>query len=209
MAQSKNGWSLLQIVAHVGAWGPLLLLGWDFWRGNGALLVNPFQAITLRTGLAALILLLLSLACTPLNTVFGWRQALALRKPLGLYAFMYGTLHFLIFVVDNGYVGHSIDLAEVLSATFEKRFALAGLAALLLLLPLAITSNRWAMRRLQKNWKRLHRLAYPAGILAIIHFIWLVKSDIREPLVYGAVLALLLGLRLPTVRRYITQTRKS
>jgi len=209
MAQSKNGWTLLQIAAHVGAWGPLLLIGWSFWQGNMALLVNPFQAVTLRTGLAALILLLLSLACTPLNTVFGWRQVLVLRKPLGLYAFMYGTLHFLIFVVDNGYVGNSIDLAAVLSATFEKRFALAGLAALLILLPLALTSTQWAMRRLQKNWKRLHRLVYAAGLLAIIHFIWLVKSDIREPLLYGAILALLLGLRLPAVRRYITQTRKS
>ncbi len=207
MATRKNGWTPLQIAVHVGAFVPLLLIVWNFWQGNMALLINPFQDVTFRTGKAALILLLLSLACTPLNIVFGWRQVLPLRKPLGLYAFMYGALHFLIFIVDNGYIGSSVDLVAVYEATFEKRFALVGFAALMILLPLAITSNQWSMRQLKKNWKRLHQLVYAAGILVIIHFIWLVKSDIREPLVYGAILTLLLAVRIPVVRRFFVDLR--
>jgi sulfoxide reductase heme-binding subunit YedZ len=207
MARRKSGWTPLQIVTHVGAFVPLLLIAWDFWQGNMALLINPFQDVTFRTGKAALILLLLSLACTPLNTLFGWRQLLPLRKPLGLYAFMYGTLHFLVFVVDNGYIGDGINWYFVYEATFEKRFALVGFAALMILLPLAITSNQWSMKQLKKNWKRLHRLVYAAGILVIIHFVWLVKSDVREPLAYGVVLTLLLVLRIPAVRRYFVALR--
>ena len=207
MAKQKNGWTLLQVVTHIGAFVPLLWIVWDIWQGNMALLINPFQDVTFRTGKAALILLLLSLAVTPVNTVFGWRQVIPLRKPLGLYAFMYGMLHFAIFVVDNGYVSGSIDLYAVYAATFEKRFALVGFAALMILLPLAITSNRWAMRQLKKNWKRLHRLVYLAGILVIIHFVWLVKSDVREPLLYGAILTLLLVLRIPPVRRLVANWR--
>lgn len=207
MAKRKSGWTPLQIITHIGALIPLVWLVWDFWQGNMALLINPFQDITFRTGKAALILLLLSLAVTPLNTVFGWRQVIPLRKPLGLYAFMYGALHFLIFIVDNGYVEDTIYWSAIYEATFEKRFALVGFAALMILLPLAITSNQWSMRHLKKNWKRLHKLVYLAGILVIIHFVWLVKSDVREPLVYGAVLALLLALRLPPVRRWLSDWR--
>ncbi len=102
MAKRKGRWTLPQIIVHGGAFIPLLWLAWDFWQGQTTLLINPFQELTLRMGKAALILLLLSLACTPVNTVFGFKQVLTLRKPLGLYAFMYGMLHFLIFVVDNG-----------------------------------------------------------------------------------------------------------
>ncbi len=209
MAKRKQGWTPLQIATHVGAFIPIILIAWDFWFGSPAspLMINPFQEVTFRTGKAALVLLLLSLAVTPVNTVFGWRQVIPLRKPLGLYAFMYGSLHFLIFIVDNGYIGDTIDFLAVYEATFEKRFALVGFATLMILLPLAVTSNKWSMRQLRKNWKRLHRFVYLAGILVIIHFVWLVKSDIREPLAYGVVLILLLVLRLPPVRRYVVNTR--
>ncbi len=209
MAKRKQGWTPLQIATHVGAFIPIILIAWDFWFGSPAspLMINPFQEVTFRTGKAALVLLLLSLAVTPVNTVFGWRQVIPLRKPLGLYAFMYGSLHFLIFIVDNGYIGDTIDFLAVYEATFEKRFALVGFATLMILLPLAVTSNKWSMRQLRKNWKRLHRFVYLAGILVIIHFVWLVKSDIREPLAYGVVLILLLALRLPPVRRYVVNTR--
>jgi sulfoxide reductase heme-binding subunit YedZ len=206
-AKKKSGWTPLQIAVHVGALVPLLWLAWDFWQGNAALEINPFQFITLRTGKSALILLMLSLACTPINTVFGWRQVLSLRKPLGLYAFMYGLIHFSIFIVDNGYVGDSIDFMAIYEATFVKQFALAGFSALMILLPLALTSTQWAQRKLKKNWKKLHRLVYAAGILVIIHYVWLVKSDVREPLLYGALLAVLLALRLPPVRRWISGLR--
>ena len=209
MAKRKQGWTPLQIITHVGAFIPLILIAWDFWFGSptSPLMINPFQEITFRTGKAALVLLLLSLAVTPVNTTFGWRQVIPLRKPLGLYAFMYGSIHFLIFIVDNGYIGSTIDWLAVYEATFEKRFALVGFAALMIMLPLAITSNKWSMRQLRKNWKRLHRFVYLAGILVIIHFVWLVKSDIREPLAYGTVLFILLVLRLPPVRRYVVNAR--
>lgn len=209
MSKRKSGWTPLQIITHIAVFYPLARLAWDFWFGSpiSPLFINPFQEITFRTGKAALVLLMLSLAVTPVNTVFGLRQVIPLRKPLGLYAFMYGAIHFLIFIVDNGIVGNTLDLLAVYEATFEKRFALAGFAALMILLPLALTSTLWAQRQLKKNWKRLHRLVYLAGILVIIHYIWLVKSDIREPLAYGAVLILLLTLRIPVVRRYVVNFR--
>ena len=209
MAKRKQGWSPLKVITHVGALIPLILLAWEFWQVSptSPLMINPFQEITLRTGKAAIVLLMLSLAVTPINTVFGYRQVIPLRKILGLYAFMYAAIHFSIFIVDNGFVESSIDLVAVYEATFEKRFALAGFATLMILLPLAITSNRWSMRQLRKNWKRLHRFVYLAGILAVFHFIWLVKSDIREPLIYAAILTVLLVLRVPAVRRYVVHIR--
>ena len=120
---------------------------------------------------------------------------------------MYGTIHFLMFIVDNGYIGSTIDWLAVYQATFEKRFALAGFAALIILLPLAVTSNKWYIRQLRTNWMLLHRFVYLAGSLVVIHFVWLVKSDFREPLIYGAVLILLFALRLPAVRRYVVNMR--
>jgi sulfoxide reductase heme-binding subunit YedZ len=180
----------LQVLAHVAAWLPLAWIVWDWTRG--AFLVDPVREITARTGRAALILLLLSLACTPIHTLFGFRQVLRLRRTLGLYSALYAGLHFLTFVgLDYGF-----DFDLIGQAILDQRFVLAGLAAGLILLLLALTSTRGWQRRLGKNWKRLQRLAYLAGVLAVVHFVWLVK-DAREPLRYGAVLALLLALRLP------------
>jgi sulfoxide reductase heme-binding subunit YedZ len=126
-----------------------------------------------------------------------------LRRPLGLYAFMYAGLHFLIFVgLDYGF-----DLDLIGQAILNQRYVLVGFAAGLLLLLLAITSTRGWQKRLGKNWKRLHRLAYLAAILAIVHFMWLVK-DIREPLRYGAVVALLLIVRIPVIRRALNNVRR-
>jgi len=174
--------------------GPFALLIWNYWHNQ--LTANPIQYITFWTGKAALVLLVLTLACTPVNTLFGVRQVLALRKPLGLYAFAYACLHLLTFVgLDYGF-----DVGLLEGAVLEKRYALAGFAAFLSLVPLAITSTRGWMKRLGKNWKRLHRLIYIAGLLAVVHFVWLVKSDVREPLAYGAVLLSLLVLRLARVR---------
>jgi methionine sulfoxide reductase heme-binding subunit len=195
----RKNW--LRILTHLGALTPLVWLLWDYWFNN--LTVNPIQDITFRTGKPALILLVLSLACTPVNTLFGFKQVLPLRKPLGLYAFMYVCLHFLTFVgLDYGFAW-----SLLYEAIFEKRYALVGFAAFLILLPLAITSTQGWMRRLGKNWKRLHRWVYLVGILAVVHYVWLVKADIREPLLYGAAVVLLLCLRLPAVRKFIANFR--
>jgi sulfoxide reductase heme-binding subunit YedZ len=189
----------LQLATHIGAWLPLLVLVYDYWAGN--LTVNPIQDITFRTGKPALVLLVLSLACTPLNSLFGFREAIKLRRPLGVYAFLYALLHFLTFVgLDYGF-----DPALLYGAIFEKRYALVGLAAFLILLPLALTSTKGWQRRLGKSWKRLHNLVYVAALLVIVHYVWLVKSDIREPLLYGAGVVTLLVLRLPAVKRRLRE----
>jgi methionine sulfoxide reductase heme-binding subunit len=194
--RSRRG-PLLQAAVHVGALVPLALLIWAGLHGN--LTANPIQAVTARTGKAALVLLLLSLACTPASTIFGLRRALRWRRPLGMYAFLYVSLHFLTFAV----LDYGLDLGLLRQVIFEKRYALAGFAAGLLLVPLAITATRGWMRRLGKNWKRLHRLVYLAAALAVVHYVWLVKSDTRVPWLYGAILVTLLLLRVRPVKRGI------
>jgi sulfoxide reductase heme-binding subunit YedZ len=190
----------LQILTHVGALLPLAWLLWETWQGQ--FIVDPVKEITTRTGKTALILLILSLACTPMNTIFGFKQALRVRRPLGLYAFMYAGLHFLTFVgLDYGF-----DLALIRQDIVNQRYVLVGFAAGLLLLSLAITSTRGWQKRLGRNWKRLHRLVYLAGILAIVHFVWLAKDN-RVPLRYGAVVALLLIVRIPGIRRAVSNAR--
>ena len=191
----------LQILTHLAALLPLARLGWDY--GQNLFLVDPVREITTRTGKTALILLLLSLACTPIGTLLGLQEVRRVRRTLGIYAFIYASLHALTFVgLDYGF-----DLALIRDAIFDQRYVLAGSAAFALLLPLAITSTRGWQKRLGKHWKRLHRLAYPAGVLAVVHFVWLVK-DIREPLRYAALLALLLVVRIPAVRRVVSHTRR-
>jgi sulfoxide reductase heme-binding subunit YedZ len=191
----------LRILVHVGA---LLPLVWTLWQyGQGLFLIDPVREITTRTGKTALILLVLSLACTPLNTVLGFKAALRVRRALGLYAFLYASLHFATFVgLDYGF-----DVSLLAQAIFEQRYVVVGFAAGVLLLVLAVTSTRGWQRRLGKNWKRLHRLVYLGGILVVVHFAWLVK-DIREPLWYGAVLFLLLVLRVPRVRQETSRARR-
>jgi len=149
----KSQW--LRIAVHVGSLVPLAVLIWDYFQNR--LTVNPIQAMTFRTGKTALVLLMLSLACTPVNTLLGFKSALKVRRALGLYAFMYAALHFSIFVgLDYGF-----DPVLLQEAIFEKRYALVGLAAGLIMLPLAITSTRGWMKRLGQRWKYLHRWVYP------------------------------------------------
>jgi sulfoxide reductase heme-binding subunit YedZ len=187
----------------IAAW-PLLLMVWEYFTGT--LGIDIVNAINNRTGRAAVIFLMASLACTPLHIVFGWRQVLTLRKALGLWAFFYAVLHLL------NYVGldYAFNFSQIFDdALLSKPYILAGLAALLLLLPLAITSTRGWMRRLGRNWKQLHRLAYAAGGLAILHFLWQAKAAERwEPLLYALGLGLLLVVRIPPVRRGIVRARE-
>ncbi|MBI5291623.1 MAG: sulfoxide reductase heme-binding subunit YedZ [Chloroflexi bacterium] len=180
-----------QIATHIGSLIPLALLIWDYF--NDHLTANPIQAVTFRTGKTALVLLVLALACTPLNTLFGFREALKVRRALGLYAFFYVCLHFLTFI----WLDYGLDLGLIFDAVAKKRYALVGFTAFLLLLPLAITSTKGWQKRLGKNWKVLHRLVYVAAPLVVVHYVWLVKADIRQPLVFGAAVLLLLLARVP------------
>ncbi|UCF27811.1 MAG: sulfoxide reductase heme-binding subunit YedZ [Chloroflexota bacterium] len=192
-----------QAAVHIAAWIPLALLVFNWFTNN--LTFNPIQALELRTGKYALVLLILALACTPLNTVFGFRQAIKVRRALGLYAFMYASIHFLIFIG----LDYQFDLILLQEAIFEKRYAFVGFAAGLILLALAVTSTRGWMKRLGRTWTRLHKLVYLAGILVIAHYVWLVKSDIRIPLLYGALVLTLLILRIPAVRHKASKLRQN
>jgi len=199
MRHIKIDW--LRAFTHAAALAPLALLIWDYTQDQ--LSVNPIQDITARTGRTALTLLVLSLACTPANTLFGFKRALTVRRALGLYAFLYAGLHFLTFIgLDYGF-----DLGLIGATIAEKRYVLVGFAAFLILLPLAITSTRGWMKRMGKKWKLLHRFGYLAALLAIVHFVWLVKSDIREPVRFGIVVVVLLALRLPHLRKAISRFR--
>ena len=192
----------LQIIAHIAALIPLVWLLWDFWQGN--LGPDIIREATLRTGKAALVLLVVSLACTPVNIVFGYKPALKLRRPLGLYSFMYASIHFAIFIG----IDYFFNFELIKDALFEKRYALMGLTTGLILLALAVTSTVGWQRRLKKNWKRLHRFVYVAGILAVVHFIWLVKQGVLEPWVWAVVVAILLGLRIPAVKQKALALRR-
>ncbi len=174
------------------------------------LTANPIQAIEQRSGRIALTLLVVSLACTPANLVFGWRAALRHRRTLGLYAFVYAGVHLLILVgLDYGFAFRLLraDLSG-------KPFIWVGAAALLILAAMAATSFPIWKKRLGKNWKRLHRFAYLAALLVVVHFVWARKGnlaglsgDILLPLAYGAAALGLLAMRLGPVRRWIARRR--
>ena len=150
MRRLKTDW--LQILAHIASWLPLVLLVWDFTQGR--LTINPIQEITLRTGIYSLILLVLSLACMPLGTVFGLKSLLRLRRPLGLYGFMYASLHTLNFIgLDYGF-----DLYLLRDDVFGKGYIWVGCMALLTLLPVAMTSTQGWVKRLGRNWERPPRV---------------------------------------------------
>ena len=174
----------------VGAMAPLATL---IARGaTGALGADPIAEGLNQLGLAALILLVASLACTPLKMITGWTWPIRIRKELGLLAFFYALLHVSVYVG----LDQSFHLRAILADVVKRRFIFFGFAAFVLLTPLAATSTRAAVRRLGfVRWKRIHRLAYFAASLGALHFIWRVKKDLREPMLYAIVLAALFLVR--------------
>jgi sulfoxide reductase heme-binding subunit YedZ len=163
---------------------------------SGGLGANPIAQALNELGLTALVLLVASLACTPLRRLSGWTWPARVRRTLGLLAFLYAALHVTTYVVlDQG-----ADFRAIWADVSERRFIFVGFSAFVLLVPLALTSTRASVRRLGfVAWTRLHALVYPAALLASIHFIWRVKKDLREPLIYAGVLATLLVWRLGVV----------
>jgi len=153
---------------------------------------NPIAEALNQLGLWTLILLLATLACTPIKIVTGWNFPLRLRRMLGLETFAYAFLHFSVYLgVDQFFDFHEIGVDIV-----KRKFITVGFLAFLLLIPLAVTSTDGMVRRLGfKRWKSLHRLVYLIGALGVIHFVWRVKSDLRKPLIAAIVLALLLLIR--------------
>jgi sulfoxide reductase heme-binding subunit YedZ len=169
---------------------PASQLAYLAWIGD--LGVNPIEFITRFTGSWSLIILITSLAVTPLRRVTGWNDLIKFRRMIGLFAFFYASLHFAT------YLGLDLffDFRAIGKDILKRPYITAGFTAFVVMVPLALTSTAAMIRRLGKRWQQLHRLVYLAAIAGVIHFYWLVKADIRRPAQYGAVLALLLGFRL-------------
>jgi sulfoxide reductase heme-binding subunit YedZ len=184
-----------QLVLKAGVWAlcllPLASLG--AWAWTGDLTANPISFITNWLGDWALRILLAGLALTPLRLVFGVAWQMPLRRLLGLFAFFYAALHVAVWVA----VDHFFDWRQMGADIAKRPYITVGMAAVLSLVPLAVTSTSGMIKRLgAPAWRRLHRLAYVAGILASLHFLWLAKVGRAEQFVYVAALALLLGIRL-------------
>ena len=199
----RNPLPWLKPAVFVGSLIPLAVVVYRCTHDNVpdriALLLNT-------TGLLALILLMATLACTPLKLITGWTWPLRLRRMLGLFAFFYALFHFQVYVGLDKELFHGSPVKavwkEVVEDITERKFILVGFAAFLILLPLAFTSTAGMVRALgAKRWQALHRLAYVAATLGVVHFILRVKADTREPLIYGGVLVSLLLIRRIYARR--------
>jgi methionine sulfoxide reductase heme-binding subunit len=178
----------------IGALAPLASIALR--ASQGTLSANPIAEIINELGLAAIIFLVASLACTPARWLLGWTWPVRIRRELGLFAFFYAMLHFLTYLVLDQGVDWAIIVEDIV-----------GFLALVLLVPLALTSTTASVRRLgYRRWQRLHYLAYVAGVLAIVHFIWRVKIDVTQPLVYGSVLGALLLIRVAFWLRHRSRT---
>lgn len=194
-------------VVFVAALGPVAWLIWAALTGN--LSVNPLSDLTNETGVWTLRFLCITLAITPIRRLTGWNWIIRFRRMIGLYAFFYGTLHFLVYTIADRFAGLdfpdgivSWTTARNLAASvgediYKRPFITIGFTALMLMLPLAVTSTAGWIRRLGgRRWQTLHRLVYASAIAGVVHYYWLVKADISRPLAYAVVVALLLGFRL-------------
>jgi len=197
---------LLKPLACLAGLGPAAWLTWA--ALTGSLSVNPLSDLTNETGLWALRFLCITLALTPLRRLTGWNAAIRFRRMAGLFAFFYGTLHLLVYTIADRFAGLDFpdgmlawstagNLARSVGGDIYKRpFITIGFTAFVLMVPLAITSTAGWIRRLGgKRWNLLHRLVYVSAAAGVVHYYWLVKADIRSPLMYGAIVGVLLGVR--------------
>ena len=188
-----RGARLLKPLVAAAAVAPLAWLAVGAWRGwLGA---NPIETITRSTGVWTLRFMVITLAVTPLRWATGWNELIRFRRMVGLFAFFYGTLHLFTYL----WLDQFFDWGAMAKDVVKRPFITAGFSAYVLLVPLALTSTAGMIRRLGgRAWRRLHRLAYVAAALGVVHYWWLVKLDTRPPRNYGIVLAVLLSVRLWT-----------
>lgn len=198
----------LQWCVHFGAWIPLAVLAYN--ALTGSLTINPIQAAEQRTGDTAITFLILSISCMPINLLYGYPRILKLRRPLGLYAFMYAAIHFTIFI----WLDYGFDIPLLVQEFAQKSFILVGALALIILTALALTSFDRSKIWLGKRWKKLHRLVYAASLLAVLHFalaskgdIFGLSGDILRPLLAGVLVVILLCLRLPIIKQWVLRRR--
>jgi ferredoxin-NADP reductase/DMSO/TMAO reductase YedYZ heme-binding membrane subunit len=192
----ENDIRFAKFLLFVNGGVPAALLGWDALHHK--LGANPANFAILTTGMSALVFLMLTMWVTPLRKITGWNWLIFSRRTFGLYAFFYASLHFLIFFsLDRGF-----SVSSTLSEMVKRKYLLVGITGLLAMVPLAITSTNAMIKRLGgKRWRALHRLAYVAAIAGVIHYYLQVKADVRQPLVFAAVLTTLLGCRLLALRQ--------
>jgi methionine sulfoxide reductase heme-binding subunit len=182
----------LKVLAFAACLAPVFVLTWK-WFHDGGLGANPIDVVTRATGKSTLTFLLITLSVTPLRKLSGMAWLIKFRRMLGLFAFFYGCLHLTTYV----YFDKFFDVHAMLHDIAKRRFITAGMTAFALMLPLALTSTAGWIRRLGgKRWQKLHRLIYFSAAAGVVHFIWLVKADLRRPLTYGSILAVLLAYRL-------------
>src|SRR5437660_1754110 len=164
-------------------------LSWLVWRGlHSSLGANPIEAITHFTGDCTLTFLLITLAVTPLRRLTRQYWLIGLRRMLGLFAFFYGTLHLMTYV----WLDKFFDVQEMLADIAKRRFITAGMTAFVLMIPLALTSTKWLIRKLGNRWQLLHNMIYFSATARAIHYIWLVKANLKKPLAYACVLDILI-----------------
>lgn len=190
MMSARTARRVVKTTVFVAATIPLALL---VVRGvAGELGANPIESVTHQTGIWALRLLFVTLAISPLRRLSGWHSIMSVRRMLGLLAFFYATLHFGTYLMLDQF----FDLGSIVEDVVRRPYLSVGLGAFTLLVPLAVTSTKAMIRRLGgKRWLQLHRLIYLSAVAAVVHYLWLVKADTRSPLIYGTILAALLGYR--------------
>lgn len=179
----------LKPLVFVASLAPLAWLVFAVLTGNTS--ANPAEDILLTTGIWALRFLLASLAITPLRRLTGWNRLIQYRRMLGLFAFFYAVVHLAAYVVFDRF----FDFRTIYADVVQRPFITAGMAAFLLMVPLAVTSTKGWIRRLGRRWQLLHRLVYVSALAAVLHFIWKVKVVLGEPVYYAAILLVLLGFR--------------
>lgn len=180
----------LKVAVFVACVGPVARLVWK--ALHDALGANPIEVITRSTGTWTLVLLLATLSVTPVRKLTGWLDVIRFRRMLGLFAFFYVSLHFLTYI----WLDKFFDLQQVAKDVYKRPFITAGFTGFMLLIPLAVTSTRGMIRRLGgRHWQNLHRLIYASAVAGVVHYVWLVKADVRVPLIYGSVLSVLLAYR--------------
>jgi len=191
-----------KLVLLVNGLVPLTLLLWDVYHKRvGA---NPLESVTRTTGMLTLVFLIVSLAVTPLRRITGLNWLIRFRRMLGLFAFFYGSLHLMTYIAFDRF----FHLTTVPADVVRRPFIAIGMTAFFLMAPLAITSTDKMVKRLGgKRWARLHRVVYASGVLGVLHYYMLVKSDVRLPLTFAFVLSVLLGLRL-LAKYYAVQNRR-
>ena len=211
---------VLKPLVFVASLGPAAWLVWAALTNN--LSANPLSDLTNETGVWALRFLCITLAITPFRKLTGWNHAIRFRRMTGLFAFFYGSLHFLTYTIADRFAGLDFPdgivawstvrnlAASVVADVYKRPFITIGFTAFMLMVPLAVTSTAGMIRRLGgKRWNALHRLVYVSAVAGAVHYYWLVKADVRRPIIYGAVVAVLLGIRFYWSRMRATAPRQA